>query len=98
MLNPTVKMALERVLGPAPDPNNWGGILGYIEEHDPNLYVELWLLDKAGSGILFSDPNHTISWNIATRAAAGDRVAQAICEALNGLSPDHCAKTLAGGS
>lgn len=97
-LNPIVKDALEKVLGPAPGPENWGGILGYIEDHNPNLYLELWLLDRAGSGILFLDPNHTISWNLATRAKAGDPIAKAFCEALNALSPDHCARVLAGGS
>ena len=90
MINPSLKQLLAKTLGPAPTPDNWGGILGYIEDHDPNLYLELWLLDRAGSGILFGDPTHTISWNVATRAKAGDPVAKAVCDALNLLSPNHC--------
>jgi hypothetical protein len=89
-VNPTIKALLEKTLGPAPSPDNWGGVLGWIEQNHPNLYLELWLLDRAGSGILFGDPSHTISWNIATRAAAGDPVAKALCAALNALSPNHC--------
>jgi len=90
----TVKALLEQKLGPAPSPENWGGILGYIEEHDPNLYIELWLIDRASDGILFGDPNHTISWHIATLAKAGNPVAQALCKAFDLLSPDHCQHAL----
>jgi len=93
-MDPLVKELLMQRLGAAPSPDNWGGLLGWIEANDPNLYLELWLLDRAGSGILFDDPAHTISWNIATRAAAGDPVAKALCEALNALSPDHCKHVL----
>jgi hypothetical protein len=93
-MDPLVKDLLIQRLGPAPSPDNWGGLLGWIEANDPNLYLELWLLDRAGSGILFDDPAHTISWNIATRAAAGDPVAKALCDALNLLSPDHCKNVL----
>lgn len=93
-MNATVKLVLEKTLGPAPDAKNWGGILGYIEEHNPDLYVELWLLDRATSGLLFRDPNHTLSWNIATRARAGDPLAIELCKALNALSPAHCERVL----
>jgi hypothetical protein len=92
---PSTKAKLVKLLGPAPAPTNWGGLLGYIEDHDPNLYVELWLLDCAGSGILFQDPNHTISWHVATLAAAGNPIAKAFCAAFNLLSPNHCANVLA---
>ncbi|MGO9798849.1 MAG: hypothetical protein ACLPQ0_05260 [Candidatus Binatus sp.] len=96
-MDAVTKAATVASIGPAPAAEAWGGLLGKIEADDPNLYLELWLLDRAGDGILFGDPSHTISWNIATRAAAGDPVAKALCEALNILSPSHCANTLASG-
>ena len=60
--------AIESHFGGAPAGDTWGGILGEIQAKDPNLYVELYLLDKLMNGILFHDPNTTISWEIATRA------------------------------
>ena len=89
------KPRLIAVLGPAPSPTIWGGILGYIETNDPNLFLELWLLDCAASGVLWGDPTHTVSWQIATGAKAGNPIDIAICQALNLLSPNHCAQTLA---
>lgn len=95
MLDPIVKLALEKVLGPAPSPEAWGGILGFVEKYDPALYTSLWMLDVATAGALFSnDDGHTISWQIATRAAAGNEVCIALCQALNLLSPNHCQNTL----
>src|ERR1039458_7619068 len=83
-----VKPALEKEWGAAPAGTNWGGVLGWIENNFPNVYTELWLIDRACSGILFGDPNHTLSWNIATEAVAGNPIAVAICQALNALSPN----------
>lgn len=60
----------------------------------PELYNLLYELDKAGSGVFFGDPDHTISYNIAIRARDGDPLAIAACQALNLLSPDHCAWAL----
>jgi hypothetical protein len=95
MLNPAVKIALEKYTGtPFPDRSAWGGWLGWLEDNHSDVYLELYLIDCAGSGILFGDPHHSISWNIATRAAAGDPLAMALCQALNVLSPNHCQKTL----
>jgi hypothetical protein len=93
-----VKTALVAQWGAAPARSNWGGLLGWIEDRFPNVYTELWLIDRACSGILFGDPNHTLSWNIATEAAAGNPIAVAICDALNALSPNHCANSLTSGS
>lgn len=89
-LEPGLKEALTKVWGTPPDPANWGGILGWLEQNHPNMYMELWLLDKAADGVLFLDPNHTLSWNIAMAAKAGNPIAKLICDALNGLSPNHC--------
>ena len=68
-------------------------VISELQKH-PMLYTELYALDKAGSGIIFGDPTHTISYNIAVRAQAGNVVAKAACQALNLLSPDHCAWAL----
>ena len=68
-------------------------VISWLQDY-PALYGLLYALDKEGSGFLFGDPNHTISWNIAMRAKAGDPLAIAACEALNTLSPDHCAWAL----
>lgn len=97
-MNNVVKVLLSQQLGPAPTRDQWGGALGWIEDNHPDLYIELWLIDRATSGLLFMDPNHTISWNVATRAQAGDPIAKAICQALNALSPNHCAEVLNAGS
>lgn len=64
--------------------------LALLELYAPKLYEELYLLDKAGDGIFFGDPTHTISYNIAKRAEKGDPLAIELCKALNALSPDHC--------
>ena len=94
-MNALVKLQLEKVLGPAPSPEAWGGVLGLIEKYDPELYTSLWMIDVAMAGALFSnDGDHTISWQIATRAKAGNAVCQALCAALNALSPNHCQNTL----
>lgn len=61
----------------------------FISKHE-NLLAELVLLDKALSGILFHDPQHTISYNIAIAARAGNPLAKELCLALNVLSPNHC--------
>lgn len=68
-------------------------VISWLQEF-PALYNLLYEVDKAGSGILFGDPNHTISYNVAIRARDGDPLAKAVCEALNLLSPDHCAWAL----
>ena len=60
----------------------------------PVLYAIAYWLDRGGAAIIFADPSHTISWNIATRANAGDPVAIEMCEALDLLSPSHCAWSL----
>ena len=92
---PAYVTVLENTLGSAPTNESWGGLLGWIQHDDPQLYVELWLLDRATDGLLFGDPNHTLSYTIATRARAGDPLAKILCDGLNALSPDHCSKTLA---
>lgn len=92
---PTYVTVLENTLGSAPTNESWGGLLGWIQHDDPQLYVELWLLDRATDGLLFRDPSHTLSYTIAIRAKAGDPLAKLICDELNALSPDHCGKTLA---
>ena len=66
-----------------------GSVISWLQDY-PELYQLLYEVDKAGSGIFFGDPTHTISWNIATRAKAGDPLAIAACQALNLLSPSHC--------
>lgn len=68
-------------------------IISWLQEY-PEVYAFLYEADKAGSGIFFGDPNHTISYNIAIRAKAGDAWAIAACQVLNLLSPDHCAWAL----
>lgn len=60
----------------------------------PALYFIAYWGDRGGSLIIFHDPNHTISWNIATMAKNGDPIAKKMCQALNLLSPDHCAWAL----
>lgn len=85
-----LKRHLEMFYGPAPTSDQWGGALGWVEDNHPNLYLELWLLDRATDGILFADPQHTLSWNIAERAARGNPIAKALCDGLNALSPNHC--------
>lgn len=94
-MNALVKATLAKTLGPYPSPDNWGGALGWIEANHPELYLELWILDHAADGLLFGDPAHSISWNIATRAAAGNPLAKELCQALSLLSPNHCTNVLA---
>jgi hypothetical protein len=60
-----------------------------------HLHDELTILDIAGDGMLFGDPHHTFSYNIAVAAKKGNTIAKVICEALNKITPDHCAKALA---
>lgn len=96
-LDPALKIYFTRFYGPAPDRNHWGGALGFLEDNYPDVYLELWLLDRAADGVFFSDPNHTLSWSIATRAAAGNQVAKFLCDGLNALSPGHCKVVLTNG-
>lgn len=72
-------------------------VISLLQQY-PEIYNLLRELDKAGSGFLFGDPTHTISYNIALRAQAGDPLAKAACQALNALSPDHCAWALSNES
>ena len=58
------------------------------------LYAFLYIMDKAGSGVIFGDASHTISYNIAIRAKAGNELCIELCQVLNILSPDHCAWAL----
>jgi hypothetical protein len=57
----------------------------------PALYNALHYLDEQGSGVLFGDNSHTISYEIAIRAQAGNQLCVDLCQVLNLLSPDHCA-------
>lgn len=66
-----------------------GSVISWLQQY-PELYNFLYELDKAGSGLFFSDPNHTISYNIAVAAQNGNALAEAACEMLNLLSPNHC--------
>ena len=76
--------------------NDPGGIIGFLMEHNPELYIVLWSMDKACDGMLFGDPNHTISWHVAMMAKAGNPFGILCCDALNALSPNHCAWALGG--
>ena len=64
----------------------------------PWLYNLLYALDKMGSGFLFNDSSHTISYNIAVAAKAGNLWAIEACKVLNLLSENHCAWSLANES
>lgn len=60
----------------------------------PQLYLALWAMDKAADGALFDDPNHTISWHVAMMAKVGNPFGIICCDALDVLSPNHCAWAL----
>lgn len=82
----------ERLFRLVDDP---GGVWGWLENHDPNLCVELLLTDQFWSAIIFHDAIvHTLSWHIACLARGGLTAAQKACSALNFLSPDHCAQAI----
>lgn len=59
------------------------------------ILEELELIDRATDGILLGDPAHTLSYNIAKRAAEGHFLATELCKALSLFSPNHCANALA---
>jgi hypothetical protein len=66
-------------------------VLSWLETYHPVLYNLLLLTDEFYSGIIFQDTaTHTISWHIACMCQAGNPIAKLACNALNGLSPDHC--------
>jgi len=70
-------------------------IIAWLQKNHPHLLEELMLIDRATDGALLRHPEHTLSYNIAIAARNGNPGAQALCEALNQLSPDHCATTIA---
>ena len=91
MLHPTTNAVLSMILSKPLTPVKWGGLLGLIQDYDPGLYDALYELDVDTATALFvNDEGRTISWQIATRAAAGDPIAKGLCDALNLLSPNHC--------
>ena len=95
MMHPTTKAVLSMVIEQPMAADTWGGILGLIQQYDPSLYDALYVIDVDTANLLFvNDDGRTISWQIATRAAAGDPVCQALCLALDALSPNHCQNTL----
>ena len=97
MMHPTTQAILSMVLDRALSAANWGGILGLIQEYEPGLYDELKVLDvDAATALFVNDDGRTISYQIAIRAQNGDVICQALCGALDLLSPDHCVRTLAG--
>lgn len=77
-----------------PERTDWGGFLGEIENKYPAMYRLLWLIDRAGDGVLFGNPNQTISRTVAERARAGNEIAKLLCASFNLLSPNHCEKVL----
>lgn len=86
------------VLGTEALVNDPEGVVGWLQANTPTLFNFLLLSDELWSDIIFQDKQvHTISWHIAMRAKGGDLIAKMACEALNLLSPDHCAHALAGG-
>lgn len=74
------------------DPNgNWG----WVEKNFPTLAEVALEDDIFVSAIVFPDDRgKTVSWNIACLAAKGSRTAMQLCEALNFLSPNHCANAI----
>ena len=64
-------------------------IISIIKEW-PALYADLHYLDEQGSGLIFGDNSHTMSYEIAIRAQAGNPLCVELCQVLNLLSPDHC--------
>jgi len=82
---------LPRPTGTENDP---GGILGWLYDNHKSAYAVLWLMDKAVDGLLFHDPNHTISYHVALMAREGNPFGAACCALLNLLSPNHCAWAL----
>lgn len=74
-------------------PGNLGSVISDLQQF-PILYAIAYWGDRGASLIIFLDPHHTVSYNIAIRAKAGDPLAIELCQALNLLSPDHCAWAL----
>jgi hypothetical protein len=70
-------------------------IIAFLQKHHPHLLEELMLLDRVADGALLKHPEHTLSYNIAVAARGGNPLAQSLCQALNQLSPDHCAAAIA---
>ena len=71
------------------------GIWGWIETHFPTLAEDALADDIFIAGLLFpNNQGHTISWQIACMASKGNRTATKLCEALNFLSPNHCANAI----
>ena len=66
-----------------------GSIISDLQQW-PMLYAICYWIDRAGAVLIFWDPNHTISYNIAIRAKAGEGWAIDMCGVLNLLSPNHC--------
>lgn len=93
MLDDVAKFILDTETA-QPERTDWGGFLGEIETRHPEMYRLLWLIDRAGDGVLFGNPNQTISRTVAERAKTGNEIAKLLCDGFNLLSPNHCEKVL----
>jgi hypothetical protein len=71
------------------DAGKLGSVISDLQEF-PALYAIAYWVDRGGAVLIFQDPDHTISYNIAIRAKEGDEWAIEACKALNALSPSHC--------
>lgn len=71
-------------------------ILAWLQANHPTVYDLLLLTDEFWSGVIFQDDApHTISWHIACMCQRGDPIAKLAYNALNALSPNHCAGAIA---
>jgi hypothetical protein len=70
-------------------------LIAWLQKHHPHLLEELMLIDRATDGAFLGHPEHTLSYNIAVAARNGNPMAQELCKALNQLSADHSATTIA---